>query len=193
MRVFFKDESEQNFNPDLEFQPHLLDIVENTPIFFEHQIPLNTSSVQGLIGSDRLLAAFAAFCLEQTNLVVVSLGTATTIDFVSQDKVFHSGIIAPGLDSSFDGLINKASYLPSLDQLEPSHELFSHNLTQAMGNGLFIGHVAMIEFFYKQICSIHTTQCHLILTGGRAHTLSPFFSLPHKIYDNLVARGLTFI
>ncbi len=49
------------------------------------------------VGIDRLLNAFAAHCIAHPHpAIVVSVGTAATIDFIDETGVYHGGVIFPG-------------------------------------------------------------------------------------------------
>ncbi len=66
------------------------------------------------LGVDRFLACYGATEQTRNAVVVIDAGTATTIDFMARDNVFHGGIIAPGLDSFADILPKKAPSLPKV-------------------------------------------------------------------------------
>ena len=62
------------------------------------RIPLLTALPRpDLTGPDRLLAAWTASVLHGQPVIVVDLGTATTVDAVDADGFFLGGAILPGL------------------------------------------------------------------------------------------------
>ena len=74
------------------------------------------------LGIDRLVCAAAAFRLHRKAgrpLIVVDMGTATTIDYVTAEGVFIGGMIAPGIQSAYEGLIAAAPQLPRIEGLYP--------------------------------------------------------------------------
>ena len=70
------------------------------------------------VGSDRIVIAVAALAEYTAPLILMDLGTATTIEVVEPENVYMGGVIIPGVRTSLDALVNKAAQLPgiSLDQ-----------------------------------------------------------------------------
>ena len=50
------------------------------------------------VGTDRVVAAAAAFDVVEDAVVVADLGTAVTIDLVDEHGVFQGGVICPGFE-----------------------------------------------------------------------------------------------
>jgi len=69
------------------------------------------------VGADRLAQASAAWALTRRACVVVSLGTAITIDAVNRRGEFIGGLIAPGLRLMSRALHEHTALLP---QVEPA-------------------------------------------------------------------------
>ena len=68
------------------------------------------------VGIDRLMNAFAAHCIAHPHpAVVVSVGTATTIDLVDEKGVFHGGAILPGPRLMAHALHAHTAKLPLVD------------------------------------------------------------------------------
>lgn len=68
-------------------------------LFIDHRdVPLSYAvDHPEQVGIDRLLNAFAAHCLAHPHpAVVVSIGTAATVDVIDEKGVFHGGVIFPG-------------------------------------------------------------------------------------------------
>src|SRR5688572_7955862 len=81
---------------------------------FDFGLKINYQPLDSL-GTDRLVAAFAAVEKFGAPCIVCSLGTATTIDMVNEDHEFLGGIIAPGLDAMAEALHLKAPRLPKVE------------------------------------------------------------------------------
>ncbi len=68
------------------------------------------------VGIDRLLNAFAAHCLAHPHsAVVVSVGTAATVDLIDEKGVFHGGVIFPGPRLMAYALHEHTAKLPLVD------------------------------------------------------------------------------
>ncbi|MFV0446071.1 MAG: type III pantothenate kinase [Planctomycetaceae bacterium] len=102
------------------------------------------------VGIDRLLNAIAANQLRRAGqaAVVVSSGTATTVDYVAPDGSFCGGAILPGFELSARALHEYTALLPliPLDVVlqEPPDEL-GRNTEAALRSGLYWGHVGAVR------------------------------------------------
>lgn len=66
------------------------------------------------LGQDRLVNAYAASKIYSPPLIVVSCGTAITIDALSKNKEYLGGFILPGLNASLSSLNAHTALLPKL-------------------------------------------------------------------------------
>ena len=74
--------------------------------------------VPSQVGSDRIVIAVAALAEYKAPMLLMDLGTATTIEAVEPDNIYMGGVIIPGVRVSLDALTSRAAQLPgiSLDQ-----------------------------------------------------------------------------
>ena len=77
------------------------------------------------VGADLIVAAVAGVRDYPCPLILIDMGTATTITVVDKDKNYRGGMILPGLRVSLDSLTSRTSQLPriSLDLHEERHPL----------------------------------------------------------------------
>ncbi len=144
------------------------------------------------LGVDRwhsLLAARAAH--PDRSLVVVTAGTATTVDGVTMDGSFVGGAIAPGVRMMYDGLARGTANLPfAKGQLAA----YPDNTDDAIASGVIGCQLGLIERFVRNFRVEHGEPL-VVLAGGYAAHLSPYVglgtSLPGVIREeNLVLRGV---
>jgi type III pantothenate kinase len=108
-------------------------------------IPLATTLLRpDRAGSDRLLAAWAAATLHGVPVIVVDLGTATTVDVVDADGFFLGGAILPGLTLSADALAEGTAKLPRVE-LDLPPDAIGTDTSAAMVSGIVIGHVGAVR------------------------------------------------
>lgn len=108
-------------------------------------IPISTALLRpDQTGPDRLLAAWAAASLYGTPVIVVDLGTATTVDAVDGDGFFLGGAILPGLGLSADALAEGTARLPRVE-LDLPVEAIGADTTAALQSGIVIGHVGAVR------------------------------------------------
>jgi len=108
-------------------------------------IPLATTLLRpDRAGSDRLLAAWAASNLYGNPVIVVDLGTATTVDVVDGDGFFLGGAILPGLALSVDALAEGAAKLSRID-LDLPEDAVGADTPSAIQSGVVIGHIGAVR------------------------------------------------
>ncbi len=108
-------------------------------------IPISTALVRpDTTGPDRLLAAWAASTLHGSPVIVVDLGTATTVDAVDADGFFQGGAILPGLALAADALAEGTSRLPRVELGLP-HEAIGTDTATALQSGIVIGHIGAVR------------------------------------------------
>ena len=71
----------------------------------------------GEMGADRVADAVAALAQYPVPLVIIDMGTATTISVVDDKKHYIGGMIMPGVQISLDALTSRASQLSGISIL----------------------------------------------------------------------------
>jgi type III pantothenate kinase len=108
-------------------------------------IPISTALVRpDQAGPDRLLAAWAASRLYGWPVIVVDLGTATTVDAVDRDGFFLGGAILPGLGLAAQALADGTARLPRIELSLPA-EAIGGDTVSAIASGVVIGHVGAVR------------------------------------------------
>jgi type III pantothenate kinase len=87
------------------------------------------------VGTDRVVAAAAAFDVVEDAVVVADFGTAVTIDLVDAHGVFQGGVICPGFDISAQALKDNTAQLPKVMVHRPSGP-YGKNTADAINCGL---------------------------------------------------------
>ncbi|MDO8735425.1 MAG: type III pantothenate kinase [Elusimicrobiota bacterium] len=169
----------------LKIKPIILDS-KNIPIKIKVKSPQ-------MVGSDRLVNAFAAKELYGVPAVVVDLGTATTFDVVSKNDEYIGGIIAPGIKISAESLYEKTAKLPNIKPEVPKN-VIGKNTKEAILSGIFYGHLGLIKEVIEKVKSekLKVKNLKVILTGGYATFFSKHF--PDFIVDrDITLKGLEII
>jgi type III pantothenate kinase len=148
-------------------------------------------------GADRALAVVGALALRQGRGpgVVVSCGTAVTVERISTEGVWQGGAIVPGL-----GPMGKALHLMTaqLPEVAPSHapEPFGRSTIPAIEAGVFWGVVGAIRELVHRQADGFPSRPWLLWTGGDAPTFAPWITwpdteiVPHLVLEGLLHRGL---
>lgn len=139
------------------------------------------------LGSDRfasLVGARHRFLGER--LLVVTCGTATTIDALEADGTFLGGMILPGLGTMASSLAVNTALLPAVNAADRAR-VFADNTQDAIISGCLSAQVGAILYAYGQQ-SDPLVRC--VLSGGAAHYIAPYLPMNFDTVDNLVLLGL---
>jgi type III pantothenate kinase len=149
-----------------------------------------------MVGIDRLVDAVAVNRLGESNrsAVIVDIGTAITVDFVSEEGVFLGGAILPGIRMSAQALHDYTDLLPLLDVDDwvtvPSALGTSTEL--AMQSGLFWGSVGSIRMLIEQLSSLSGSKPQVFLTGGASPLVAKLLGQDVRHVQNLTLMGIKF-
>jgi type III pantothenate kinase len=146
------------------------------------------------LGVDRWLGMIAAFKLANKlankACVVVSCGTAITLDLVAQDGEHLGGFIAPGLNLMLDSLTSGTRQIQlsqSMLALELSPGTTTSNAVYSACAAMLTG---LIDNGVRQLSKDDLNlEFQMVFTGGDASKLLPFYPLA-LIVPDLVMDGL---
>lgn len=141
------------------------------------------------VGSDLIADAVAALKYYPTPIIIIDMGTATTMSVIDQAGSYTGGIIFPGLRVSLDSLSSRAAQLPYIGLNAPD-KIIGKNTIECMKNGILYGNAAMIDGLIDRIEEELNSKATLIATGGLAPSVISLCK--HEIiYDNaLLLKGL---
>ena len=71
------------------------------------------------VGSDLIVAAVAALREYKPPLILIDMGTATTISVINKDRAYLGGCICPGVRISAEALSARAALLPGINLDQP--------------------------------------------------------------------------
>lgn len=144
------------------------------------------------LGVDRVIACLGARHQSDNNaVIVVDAGTATTIDFMDMNGVFHGGVIAPGLQAMEQGLREHAPALPTVERVRPAIWP-PKSTTEALQWGLTGSYQSLVRDHIQRFLQ-DAPDAWLWVSGGDAGTLMNLGGLNIHYHPNLVFEGLRFI
>ena len=148
--------------------------------------------VPSQVGSDRIVIAVAALAEYEAPLILMDLGTATTIEVVEPGNTYIGGVIFPGVKISLDALTSRAAQLPGISLDKPKH-VIGKNTVDCMRSGMMYGTAAMIDGIVDRISEELGHSSTLVATGGMAQFITPLCK--HKIIleKDLLLKGLNII
>jgi type III pantothenate kinase len=155
-------------------------------------VPIGESlDPETITGSDRLLAAAAAWDTLKQACVVVDAGTAVTVDFVDGAGTFHGGAIAPGARMQLQALHEHTAQLPQIEFARPdAREAFGRNTREAMLHGVYDGIRGLVWRLVEQYAQAYGAFPLVVATGGDAETLFGEDELVNRIVPDLTLLGI---
>ncbi|MBQ1546263.1 MAG: type III pantothenate kinase [Clostridia bacterium] len=144
------------------------------------------------LGSDRVADAVAAVNLYPAPLVIIDMGTATTVSVIDKDKNYLGGMIIPGLRVSLDSLTMRTSQLPKIG-IEPPKRVIGANTVECMKSGIIYYSAAGIDGVIDRIEESLGSKCTVVSTGGLADKIIPYCRREIIIDEQLLLKGLMII
>jgi type III pantothenate kinase len=164
-------------------------------LFLDHTIPLPLKvsyTSPETLGHDRIAAAAGARCLfSGLPILVMDLGTAITVDFVTAEGEFSGGNISPGLHARFKSLHEYTAHLP-LVRKDRNYPEFGMDTQTAIAAGVQQGIIFELNAYINWFESRYDG-CTFVITGGDADFFVHKLKKPIFAYPDLVLTGLNYI
>lgn len=146
----------------------------------------------GEMGADRVADAVAALTYYPVPLVIVDMGTATTVSVVDEKKRYLGGMILPGVRVSLDALTSRASQLSGISIEEPKR-LIGKNTVDCMKSGILYGNAAAVDGIIDRIEEELGQKVTAIATGGMSKKIIPHCRREIIQDEDLLLKGLLVI
>ena len=144
------------------------------------------------VGSDRVTDAVAAISCYEPPIIIIDMGTATTISVIDRNRNFLGGLIIPGIRISLESLSLETSQLP-LISAEPPRKIIGTNTIECMKSGIIYGNASSIDGIIDRIEETIGEPCTAVSTGGLSETVVPFCRRDITIDRQLLMKGLMII
>ena len=141
------------------------------------------------VGSDLIVAAVAAVAEYGKPLLLIDMGTATTITAVDQSGSFVGGCICPGVRISMDALFGKTAQLPGIS-LEAPKCAIGKNTKDSMCSGIMYGSAAMLDGLLDRMEAELGAPATVVATGGISGHVTPLCKRKIICDQSLMLRGL---
>ena len=144
------------------------------------------------VGADLITAAVAGIDQYPCPLVLIDMGTATTITVIDRNRTYIGGMIMPGLQVSLDSLTSRTSKLPRIG-LDPPKRLIGRNTIDCMKSGILYGNAASIDGMIDRIEDDLGEKTTVVATGGLSERIVSLCRHDILFDDNLLLKGLLLI
>ena len=140
-------------------------------------------------GADLVVGCVAALREHKPPMIVVDMGTATTVVVLDETGALIGGSISPGVKISMDALTDRTALLPGL-QLDQPKRAIGRNTIDCMRSGIMLGTACMLDGLVERMEEELGAKTTVIATGGIARFVIPMCKT-QMIYDkDLIIKGL---
>ena len=140
-------------------------------------------------GADLVVGCVAALREHAAPLIVIDMGTATTMVVLDENGALIGGSISPGVKISLDALTDRTALLPGL-QLDQPKKVIGRNTIDCMRSGIMLGTACMLDGMVERMEEELGRKTTVVITGGIAKFIAPLCRR-EMIYDkDLLVKGL---
>ena len=140
-------------------------------------------------GADLVVGCVAALREHKPPMIVVDMGTATTMVVLDESGALVGGCICPGVKISMDALTERTALLPGL-QLDQPKRAIGKNTIECMRSGIMMGTACMVDGMIARMEAELGSPVTVVATGGIAKFVLPMCQR-EIIYDkDLLVKGL---
>lgn len=153
-------------------------------------IGLSSMKYPEKVGADLLTGLEAAsLAYPGEPVIVVTMGTATTMTVLTKEREYIGGVILPGLQVSLNSLSAGTAQLPAIS-LEKPGRVIANETAECMRSGILYGNAAQIDGLISRMEEELGMPCRVVATGGLARFVVPLCR--HKIVLDkwLLMKGL---
>lgn len=146
--------------------------------------------IHNQLGADLVADAVAALEKYPVPIIVIDMGTATTISYISAKRSYEGGLMFPGVRLSLDALSDHTAQLPDISLQHPK-QLIGKNTEDCMRSGIVYGTAGMLDGIIDRIREmLPGEQPTIVATGSNAPVIVRYCR--NKVYYDkyLLMNGL---
>ncbi len=144
------------------------------------------------VGSNLVVDAVAAKAEYGSPVIVIDLGTATTLSVISREGCYIGGAILPGVRLSLHSLVKGTAQLPDISLTKPKR-VVATNTVDSMKCGVIYGNAASIDGMIDRIWRELGYETALVATGDTAEAIIPHCRHSIPVDATLPLKGLQII
>lgn len=141
------------------------------------------------VGSDLIATAVAGIKEYGAPLLIIDMGTATTISVIDKNGAYVGGMISPGIGISMNALATNTALLPGVS-LEGSFRAVGRSTAECMKSGIVLGCASMLDGMIDRMQEEMGYEACIVATGGWAKNLIPLCKHSIKVDEDLLIKGL---
>lgn len=145
------------------------------------------------LGSDLVVDAVAGIQEYPVPLIIIDMGTATTLSVIDKNRSYLGGMIMTGMAVSTDALISRTAQLPKI-AFDPPKKTIGTNTVDCLKSGILFSNACAIDGLIERIEEELGEKCTVVATGGLSGVVIPLCRRRDIILDDiLLLKGLMII
>jgi len=146
------------------------------------------------LGMDMVVGnIYAKKLVEEGPIIIIDMGTATTISAVDGNGACIGCSIIPGVSTSMKALLGKTSLMDSWKLTDPKNVIGTNTMDSLMSGAVY-GSAAMLDGMIERMEAQLESKASIVATGGVSKYIIPFCKRQDIIYEpDLILKGLVVI
>ena len=141
------------------------------------------------LGADIVANAVSALEKYPVPIIMIDMGTATTVTVVDENGAFRGGAILPGANLSLAALYGNTALLPDIPLSVPDKAIGT-NTVSCMQSGCILGAALLLDGMIDRMEAELGQKTTVVATGGIAPFITPACKHPMTPAGDLILRGL---
>lgn len=146
----------------------------------------------GQLGADLVADAVAGLAEYPVPLIIIDMGTATTVSVVDEKRHYIGGMILPGVQVSLDALTSHASQLSGIS-IDAPKRIIGKNTIECMKSGVLYSSAGALDGIIDRIEEELGKPATVLATGGLAKKIIPHCRREIILDEDLLLKGLRVI
>jgi len=143
------------------------------------------------VGADRIADAVGAYDLYGGPCVVVDMGTATTVEAISEKGEYLGGAITPGVSISLEALYQQAAALRRVELVEP-RSVIGRSTVESIESGTLYGFAGLVDGLVRRFTE-ELGPSTVVATGGFSSLIAPHSDTIEHVEPWLTLHGLRIV
>lgn len=144
------------------------------------------------LGSDLVVDAVAGINEYPAPMIIIDMGTATTLSVIDSNRCYRGGMIMTGMAVSTDALIMRTAQLPKI-AFETPKKVIATNTVDCLKSGIMLSNACALDGLIVRIEEELGEKCTVIATGGLSGVIVPLCRSEIILDDDLLLKGLGII
>ena len=141
------------------------------------------------VGADLIVNAVAGLSEYGAPLIMIDMGTATTISVLDRKKNYIGGVIMPGVRISLDALVSGTAQLPKIS-IEAPKKVIGSNTVDCMKSGIVYSQAAALDGMIERMEEELGYSAKVVATGGLAAGIVRYCTHDVICDNELTLKGL---